>query len=171
MMPTALRSSHEDEEKFHREAVARLEETCARTQRRVDAMCLDKLDGVIDAAFFERHAVEWREEQRRARRQIVEHETANQSYMEEGILLLELAHEAGRLFAAKPPEEQRKLLQFILSNSEYSTGTLPVHWRQPFDILAESASPERANGGTNSEELAPPSCLVVPRGIEPLFMP
>ncbi len=171
LMRTALRSSHEDEEKFHREAVARLEETCARTQKRVDAMYLDKLDGVIDAAFFERHAVEWREEQRRARRQIVEHETANQSYMEEGILLLELAHEAGRLFAAQPPEEQRKLLQFILSNSEYSGGTLTVHWRQPFDILAESARPERKNGDANSEEPAPPSCLVVPRGIEPLFMP
>lgn len=171
LMRAALRSSHEDEEKFHREAVARLEDACARLQKRIDAMYLDKLDGVIDGPFFERHASEWREEQRRTRRLIVEHETANQSYMEEGILLLELAHEAGRLFAKQPADEQRKLLLFLLSNSEFGEGALTVHWRQPFDILAESRGPGSEDGGANSVESAPPSRLVVPRGFEPLLVP
>ncbi len=171
LMRAALRSSHEDEEKFHREAVTRLEDVCARLQKRIDAMYLDKLDGVIDGPFFERHASEWREEQRRTRRLIVEHETANQSYMEEGILLLELAHEAGRLFAKQPADEQRKLLLFLLSNSEFGEGALTVHWRQPFDILAESVGPGSEDGGANSVESAPPSRLVVPTGFEPVSPP
>ncbi len=171
LMRDALRASHADEERHHREAVTRLEDSCARLQRRIDTMYLDKLDGVIDAEFFERHAVAWRDEQRQLRRKIVEHESANQSYMEEGILLLELAHEAPRLFAGQPADEQKRLLQFLLSNSEFRDGELTVHWRQPFDLLTESVDSANENGDANSEESASPSRLVVPRGIEPLFMP
>lgn len=66
-MRDSLRSSFGDEQAFHAEAVARLEGECATIQRRIDQMYLDKLDGVIDAAFFERHSTEWRAKQRALR--------------------------------------------------------------------------------------------------------
>jgi hypothetical protein len=52
--------------------VSRLEEECAKIQKRIDQMYLDKLDGVIDSAFFDRHATEWRDRQRALRHQIGE---------------------------------------------------------------------------------------------------
>ncbi|MFH1466935.1 MAG: recombinase family protein [Pseudomonadota bacterium] len=92
----SLRESHGDQERFHTEAVACLEGECARLQRRIEAAYLDKLDGVIDLAFFEGRSAEWRAEQRELRRQIVKHEQANQVYLEDGLLLLDLGREAGR---------------------------------------------------------------------------
>ncbi len=44
------------------------------------------------------------------RRQQFRHEDANQSYIEEGILLLELASDAHSMFEEQPPEQRRRLL-------------------------------------------------------------
>ena len=43
---TSLRNSQADQQRYRTESVQRLEEECARLQRRLDAMYLDKLDGV-----------------------------------------------------------------------------------------------------------------------------
>ena len=169
LMRDSLRSSFDDEQAYHSQAVGRLEEECAKIQKRIDQMYLDKLDGVIDTAFFDRHATEWRDRQRALRHQIEDHENANQTYLDEGIILLELAHEAPRLFAGQPPDEQQKLLKFVLQNSTWAAGKLTMTWRQPFDILAESANLEDRNSGVEGGSEETPSCLVIPRGIEPLL--
>ena len=83
MITEALRQSHEDERRHHEEAMSRL-------QNRIEAMYVDKLDGRVDAAFFDRKAAEWRAEQGRLMRAIKEHQSADQTYLEEGIRLLEL---------------------------------------------------------------------------------
>jgi len=54
-------------------------------------MYVDKLDGRIDSDFFDHKAAEWREEQRKCLELIHEHQDANQTYLDEGIRLLELA--------------------------------------------------------------------------------
>ena len=53
--------------------------------------------------------------------------------------LLELARDAQRLFAQQGPEEKRKLLKFVVSNSTWQHGVLTGPLRQPFDLLAETA--------------------------------
>ena len=131
----ALRQSHRDEKRFHDQATARLQAEYSRLQDRIDAMYLDKLDGRIDAAFFDRKAAEWREEQDRLLRTIEQHQTANQNYLEEGIRLLELAHRAPELFERQQPQEKRRLLDFVLSNSTWKGGELTTEFRQPFDLL------------------------------------
>ena len=65
---------------------------------RLDAMYVDKLDGRIDTASFDRMAATWRAEQAECLRSIDQHQAANQSYMAEGVQLLELARNARRLF-------------------------------------------------------------------------
>jgi site-specific DNA recombinase len=52
---------------------------------RIDAMYLDKLDGRINADFFDRKAAEWRHEQDRLLRSIEMHQAANQNYLEEAV--------------------------------------------------------------------------------------
>jgi len=61
-------------------------------------MYMDKLDGRIDAEFFDRQAAEWRTEQVHILRNIETHATANQNYIEEGIKLLQLVCRAHELF-------------------------------------------------------------------------
>ena len=83
-----------------------------RLQGRIDAMYVDKLDGRIDAAFFDRMAAQWRDEQARCLREIERHQTANQSYLDEGIQLSNSRRYARRLFERQEPREKRRLAQF-----------------------------------------------------------
>jgi site-specific DNA recombinase len=57
-------------------------------------MYVDKLDGLVDAAFFDKMSNQWREEQNRCQREIDRHQSAEQSYMDEGVQILELARNA-----------------------------------------------------------------------------
>ncbi len=86
--------------------------------------CTFKLDGKIDAAFFESKASELRREQAASRRSIESHERANQSYLNEGVKLLELANVSHELFAKQVPREKRRLLDFVLSNCPWKDGAL-----------------------------------------------
>ena len=57
-------------------------------------MYVDKLDGLADAAFFDKMSNQWREDQNRCQREIDRHQSAEQSYMDEGVQILELARNA-----------------------------------------------------------------------------
>ena len=103
-------------------------------------MYVDKLDGLVDTAFYDRMSNQWREEQNRCQREIERHQNADKSYLDEGVALLELARNAQRLFAKQEPREKRRLLNFVLSNCTWDDGEVVATFRQPFDLLAESAS-------------------------------
>jgi site-specific DNA recombinase len=122
----------------------------------LDAMYVDKLDGRIDSASFDRMANEWQAEQDRCLRQIEQHQSANQTYMKEGVQLLELARNAQRLFEKQESREKRRLLDFIVSNCSWKGGELTATLRQPFDLLAETTAKAaqqemdlQANSGKN----------------------
>jgi site-specific DNA recombinase len=137
-MTEALRQSHEDERRYHEEAMTRLQAEYTRLQDRIEAMYVDKLDGRVDTVFFDRKAAEWRAEQGRLLRVIEEHQTADQTYLEEGIRLLELGRRAHELFQKQEPREKRRLLDFVLSNCTWKDGALQATFRQPFDLIIAS---------------------------------
>jgi len=136
----ALRESHTDEKHERDEAVARLQANYDQIQTRLDAMYLDKLDGRIDAAFFDRKAAEWRREQDAILRNIQAHQDADQSYIEDGIQLLELASDAQQLFLEQEPKEKRRLLEFMVSNASWKEGELSVNLRQPFNLIWDAVA-------------------------------
>jgi DNA invertase Pin-like site-specific DNA recombinase len=135
----ALHASHADKRREQEEAITRLRAEHDRLQRRLDAMYVDKLDGRVDAAFFDKMAAEWRSEQARCQREIERHREADKSYMDEGVQILELARNAQRLFERQEPRQKRRLLDFVLSNCTWEDGEVVATFRQPFDLLAETA--------------------------------
>jgi len=84
----ALHASHADERREHEEAVKRHQAEYKRLDDRIHAIYVDKLDGLVDAAFFERMSNQWREEQNRCLREIERLQAADRSYMIEGVQLL-----------------------------------------------------------------------------------
>jgi hypothetical protein len=66
------------------------------------------------------------------------HQDANQTYLDEGIRLLELAQQAGRLFRKQSSAEKCRLLGFGLSNATWKDGRFTAAYRQPFDVLAKN---------------------------------
>ena len=123
-------------------------------QDRIDAMYMDKLDGRIDNDFFDRKAVEFRSEQYRVMRDIETHQNANQSYIEDGVRLLDLAYRAHILFENQRPPEKRKLLDFVLSNCRWKDGQLEAQYRKPFDMLAVVVAAQNTAGGGIAQEAA-----------------
>ncbi len=111
-------------------------------------MYIDKLDGKIGGDFYDKFAGEWREEQSRLQAEIDRHEVAEQSYMDEGVQILELARNAQRLFEQQEPRQKRRLFNFVLSNCSWENGEVVATFRQPFDLLAETtAIAARHNAG------------------------
>jgi hypothetical protein len=136
----ALQASHADQRREHQEAIARLRAEHKRLGERITAMYIDKLDGKIGGDFYDKFAGEWREEQLRLQREIDRHEAAEQSYMDEGVQILELARNAQRSFVRQEPRQKRRLLNFLLSNCSWEDGEVVATLRQPFDLLAETAA-------------------------------
>ena len=128
----------------HEEAIERDQAEYNRLNDRIHAMYVDKLDGLVDAAFYDRMSSQWREEQARCQREIERHRNADKSYLGEGIALLDLARNAQRLFAKQEPREKRRLLNFVLSNCTWEDGEVVATFRQPFDMLAEAVIETRA---------------------------
>jgi hypothetical protein len=76
----------------------------------------------------------WQQEQEKLTREITRHQAADRSCLEEGARLIDLAHASRGLFFNQQPHEQRRLLNFVLSNSTWKNGKLTVTYRQPFDL-------------------------------------
>ena len=136
----ALHASHAEERRENEEAIKRHQAEYKRLQDRINAMYVDKLDGLVDTAFFDKMSNQWREEQNRCLREIERHQIADKSYKDEGVALLDLARNAQMLFAKQEPREKRRLLNFILSNCTWEDGKVVAIFRQPFDILAETTN-------------------------------
>ena len=112
-------------------------------------MYVDKLDGRVDTAFFDKMSAEWRDEQNRCLHDIERHQNAEQSYMNEGVALLELARNAQSLFERQDAREKRRLLNFVLSNCTWDDGEVVATFRQPFDLLAETTAIVSRSGGND----------------------
>ena len=138
----ALHDSHAEERREHEEAIKRLRARYDRLQNRIHAAYVDKLDGAIEPAFFEKISMEWRGEQDRCLRDIERHQGADRSYLEDGVRLIELAQNAQRLFEKQDSREKRRLLNFLVSNSSWQDGELTATLRQPFDLIAETTAIE-----------------------------
>lgn len=136
----ALGASHADERREHDAAIERLQAEYKRLDDRVHAMYVDKLDGKIGGDFYDRFAGEWRQEQSRLQREIDRHQRADESFMDEGLQILELARNAQKLFERQEPREKRRLLNFVLSNCVWEDGEVRATFRQPFDLLAKTAA-------------------------------
>ncbi|SJM29709.1 Resolvase (fragment) [Mesorhizobium delmotii] len=114
-------------------------------------MYLDKLDGRIDNAFYDRMSTQWRVEQTRLLREIERHSEAQESYMEDGLRLLELARDASQLFAKQAANEKKRLLNLVLSNCKWDRGEVRANFRQPFDLLADSAAAAASSDATRAK--------------------
>ena len=150
----ALHASHADERREHDEATRRLQAEHKRLQDRIHAMYVDKLDGLVDTALFEKMSSQWRGEQDRINREIERHREADRSYLDEGVQTIELAQNAVRLFERQEPRQKRRLLNFVLSNCTWEDGEVVATFRQPFDFLAETAAAAAHLEAGNPTQLA-----------------
>ena len=88
---TALKENHQDAKRYHNDQVGSLQKQYKKLQDRLERMSIDKLDGDISNEQYNRMSEQFRNEQSDLLRQIEQHQNANQSYLDEGVRLLELS--------------------------------------------------------------------------------
>ena len=118
-------------------------------------MCKRSPDGRVANEFFEQKSAEWRQAQVAIRQNLEQPEQANQSYLQEGVAILELANRAAELFEKQPASEKRRLPDFVLSNSTWGNGELRVKFRQPFELIALGTTElkQKKAAGVGSDDL------------------
>jgi site-specific DNA recombinase len=149
---TALRESHRDAKRYHHEMIASLQKQYQRLKDRLDRMYIDKLDGTISQDAFDRMSETFRKEQHDALQKIAQHQSAHETYVEEGVRLLELAQRAVILYEKQEMQEKRKLINFVCSNSMWKDGRLIPQYRKPFDLLAVANQSYQQTKATSPEE-------------------
>jgi site-specific DNA recombinase len=155
-----LRKGQADVQRVHQESLDRLNADCARIQRRLDQMYVDKLDGLIDADTYARNTRQGQDELRAYRRSMSKHDEAKQSYLEDGLRIVALAQEAPTLFEQASREDKRELLNHLRSNSSWAGGKLTIEWRKPYLFLAEFQNPESDEPPSGSDSEGGPSEMV-----------
>ena len=151
----ALRESHSEEMAFRREALAKLRGQEDRLRARASLLYDDRLEGRLGTEEYDRRSAEGRAELERVGREIARLDAAQEDYLAEGSLLLDLASRAYDLFMAQPASEKRRMVNLVLSNCTWKDGTLRADYRQPFDLLAVAAAEGEgaalAGGATGAE--------------------
>jgi site-specific DNA recombinase len=143
----SLHASHTDERREHEEAISRLQTEHKRLGDRINAMYLDKLDGQVDGAFFDKMSARWREEQNGCLREIARHESAERSYLDEGLQILELGAGCPKAIRAATTARKTQAAQFRTIEL-----LLGASFRQPFDLLTQTtAIATRAATGSDSK--------------------
>lgn len=89
---TAL-ESHHDKMEYRDRVVSELQGELKKLESRLDAMYLDKLDGKVSVAYYDKKHREWRRQMEKISSKIVQHGHANEGYLEEGVKLVELVLE------------------------------------------------------------------------------
>ena len=121
---------------------------------------VDKLDGKLTQAAYDRFNTEWRKEQEGILASIARHQTSNRTYVDSGVKLLELAAKARELYEKQASSERRRLLKYVLSNSTWKAGKLEPVFRKPFDLLVlanKAHHKEIASGSASKGEIFSPS--------------
>jgi site-specific DNA recombinase len=127
----------------------------SRLNNRLSQLYEDKLDGVIDAAFYAKKAKEGQERLSDLQEQLARLQEASESQMDLGLLILEFAKDAYPLFSQVDATEKAKLLKIVLSKCCLKDGKLTPTYKKPFDVLAEGAQSKHnyPQGNSNPRRL------------------
>lgn len=114
----------------------------SRLNGRLSELYEDKLDGLIDATFYQRKAQEGKERLVRLEEQLAAVGKAGETQMTLGLQILEFAKSAHSVFVQMPAIEQARLLRIVLSKCELKGGKLTPTYNKPFDVMAEGGKSE-----------------------------
>lgn len=109
--------------------------TLDRLQGRIEALYVDKLDGLVDTASFESLAAKWSKEKEALAASIAEHKAIRSSYAGSCQTISNAVSSAQAIFSSREPMEQRRLIETFVERSEWREGALKAHLRAPFDRM------------------------------------
>ena len=132
---SALKKSHESKNAYHSEMMTHLNTDYDQTEKRIEKMYDDKLDGSITQQEYDTTLKRYKTQQQELLQQMEHHRIADETYYVNANKILEVAKRAYELFEQANFEEKQELLRFLLSNSAMDGENLIPSMKKPFDIL------------------------------------
>ena len=126
------------EQKERNEIVNKLKENHTKLQQRLDALYVDKLDGVIPEKTFNKFNNIWKDQQKDILEKINSYDKADYSYKQLGAQLIELSQSLSKYYIMANFEEKRQILRFLLSNTFWKDEKLNYTLRKSFDMLIDT---------------------------------
>ncbi len=133
----ALRDYHAKERNYSKSEILRLNKRLEELRRRLDKAYEDRLDGVIDEAYWRDVSTKWRGEQDSITCQLQKLQSAERGSVDSALKILELAQKAYSLYITRTPHEKRQLLDSVLSNCSLDGLTVSPTYKKPFNYIAE----------------------------------
>jgi len=155
----ALKETHADEIKYHTNSMNGINNTLAITQRRLEAIYEDKIDGKITPEFYSKKLKEYTEQKEEATETLKKLNEGNTKYYQAGYTLHELALRAGEIYKSPKAtiEDKRLLLSKIFSNLSLGADNITPDYTSAFQFLTKwipklNDTFEPPFGGSNKRE-------------------
>ncbi len=116
-----------------------IEKQTALLQNRIDQAYLDKLDGKISEAFWQRQTTNWMLEKENLTIKLSSLGQSDAKCLGQAQLILELAKKAPILFKQAKYEQKRKLAALLFSNCILKDRILDLELKSPYNLIFESA--------------------------------
>ena len=136
----ALKQSLGDKREWQDKIYENLAAERMKLKTRLDKMYEDRLDEKISEERYEQLSNKWNARLEEIDKAMSKQDKADANYYDFGIKILELGRNAENLYKTAEPLQKRRLMQYLLSNSELFNQTPKFSLKLPFSRIAKHAA-------------------------------
>lgn len=108
-----------------------------RLENRLNRLYEDKLDGVISESFYLMKSAEYNAQVADLNGTWEKLSIVNEDQIRLGLMIIDFATNTVQAFKYMTMFEKAELLRILVSNFSLQGGEVQVHWKKPFDVLAQ----------------------------------
>ncbi|MCD8378386.1 MAG: recombinase family protein [Candidatus Gastranaerophilales bacterium] len=127
-----LKESLADKKEFSEQMRTNLESEANRIRHRIDKITNEYYDDLVDAKLYNEKRIAWNKDLDEIMIKLEALHHAEQKYYEEGVRIIETLKHAYILYKQQSPIEQRKLLNYLLSNCKLEGKKVSYDYNLPF---------------------------------------
>lgn len=147
-----LKESLADKKEFSEQMRSNLEAEAKRIRHRIDKITNEYYDDLVDAKFYNEKRVQWNKDLDEIMIKLEALHHAEQKYYEEGVRIIETLKNAYILYKQQSPIEQRKLLNYLLSNCTLEGRKVSYDYNLPFSYFINFDSCRKKYPGLDSNQ-------------------
>ncbi len=130
-----LKESLADKKEYSEQMYANLEAEAKRIRHRIDKITNEYYDDLVDAKLYNEKRIQWNKDLDEILIKLEALHHAEQKYYEEGVRIIEILKNAYSLYKQQSPIEQRKLLNYLLSNCTLEGKKVSYDYNLPFSYF------------------------------------
>lgn len=151
-----LKESLADKKEFSEQMRSNLEAEASRIRHRIDKITNEYYDDLVDAKFYNDKRLQWNKDLDDVMIKLEALHNAEKKYYEEGVRIIETLKNAYTLYKQQTSTEQRKLLNYLLSNCKLEGRKVSYDYNLPFSyfINFDSCLKKYARRDSNARPIA-----------------